>query len=132
MSRSALRLSLCLAIALFAGCANGPFKDLPVPFLKDEAKTLLDEGVRDYEDGNYRQAGRKIKGALDEGLRTKGDRATAHKYLAFINCVSNREIQCREEFRQAFEVDPRFDLTAAEAGHPIWGPVFRSVKLGAL
>lgn len=131
MIRTALRLSFCLIVLLAAGCASGPFKDLPNPFVKDEGKALLDEGIRDYEDGNYRQAGRKIKGALDEGLRAKSDRVTAHKYLAFINCVSNREIQCREEFKQAFEIDPRFDLTAAEAGHPIWGPVFRSVKLGS-
>lgn len=132
MIRTALRLGLCLVVLLAAGCASGPFKDLPNPFAKDEGKALLEEGLREYEDGNYRTAGRKIKAALDEGLRARADRVTAHKYLAFINCVSNREIQCREEFRVAFEIDPRFDLTAAEAGHPIWGPVFRSVKERAL
>jgi hypothetical protein len=25
-------------------------------------------------------------------------------------------------------VDPAFSLTAAEAGHPSWGPVFRKLK----
>jgi Tfp pilus assembly protein PilF len=128
MIRTALRLSLCFVLLLGAGCANGPFQDLPYPTAKGGASALLEEGIRDYDDGNYRQASRKIKAALDEGLSSKQDRVTAHKYLAFISCVSNREIQCREEFRQAFEIDPRFDLTAAEAGHPIWGPVFRSVK----
>ena len=128
MIRISLRLSLCLVLLLGEGCANGPFQDLPYPTAKGGASALLAEGIRDYDDGNYRQAGRKIKAALDEGLSSKPDRVTAHKYLAFISCVSNREIQCREEFRQAFEIDPRFDLTAAEAGHPIWGPVFRSVK----
>jgi Tfp pilus assembly protein PilF len=128
MIRLALRLSLCLLLLLGAGCANGPFQDLPYPTTKGGASKLLEEGIRDYDDGNYRQASRKIKAALDEGLSSKQDRVTAHKYLAFISCVSNREIQCREEFRLAVEIDPRFDLTAAEAGHPIWGPVFRSVK----
>jgi len=25
-------------------------------------------------------------------------------------------------------VDPTMDLAPAEAGHPIWGPIFRAVK----
>jgi len=25
-------------------------------------------------------------------------------------------------------LNPSFDLTPAEAGHPVWGPVFRSAK----
>ena len=40
----------------------------------------------------------------------------------------SRTSACRAEFRKAFEADPAFDLTPAEAGHPMWGPVFRSVK----
>jgi Tfp pilus assembly protein PilF len=129
MSRLLVRLGLALLVTLASGCASGPFKDFPKPYLiGDGGKELLEDGVRDYEDGNYRQAGRKIKTALDDGLRSKTDRVTAHKYLAFINCASNREIQCREEFRQAIDIDPRFDLTGAESGHPVWGPVFRSVK----
>jgi hypothetical protein len=42
--------------------------------------------------------------------------------------VSKRTGECRTQFRRAFEADPAFDLTPAEAGHPTWGPVFRSVK----
>jgi hypothetical protein len=36
--------------------------------------------------------------------------------------------QCRDEFRKALDLDPSFDLRENEAGHPIWGPAFRSVK----
>lgn len=131
------RLLLAAAALLaLAGCANGPFKDLPNPF-KDvhnpfaasKGKALLEDGIHDYEDGQYRSSARKLKSAIDEGLRP-GERVTAHKYLAFISCVSNRVIQCREEFRAALGIDPRFELSAAEAGHPTWGPVFRSVKAG--
>ena len=32
------------------------------------------------------------------------------------------------QYEKALEVDPKFDLGPAEAGHPIWGPVFRNVK----
>ncbi|NJR71713.1 MAG: TssQ family T6SS-associated lipoprotein [Gammaproteobacteria bacterium] len=48
--------------------------------------------------------------------------------MAFIHCVANRELNCKEEFEKAFALDPKFDLSAAEAGHPIWGAAFRNVK----
>ena len=56
------------------------------------------------------------------------ERASAHKHLAFIHCASSRERQCRDEFRRALAVDPSLELDAAEAGHPVWGPIFRQVK----
>ena len=54
----------------------------------------------------------------------------AHKYLAFIDCVSERIPACRDEFRKALRIDPGMELSTAEAGHPIWGPVFYAVKAG--
>jgi len=27
-------------------------------------------------------------------------------------------------------VDPGLELAPAEAGHPVWGPIFRSLKAG--
>jgi len=50
------------------------------------------------------------------------DRVTAHKYLAFIYCVSDKKKQCREQFKEAMEIDSDFELSPSEAGHPIWGP----------
>jgi hypothetical protein len=91
----------------------------------------LERAVRSYEEGAYRNAARQFQVALDLGLRTKIDQANAHKYLAFIGCVSGREKACRDEFRKALEADPGFELAPAEMGHPIWGPVFRSVKAEA-
>ena len=61
---------------------------------------------------------------------TDKERADAHKYLAFIHCSSNRERQCRDEFRKALAVDPALELAPAERGHPVWGPIFRSLKWG--
>jgi hypothetical protein len=88
----------------------------------------LERAVKSYEDGAYRNAARQFRAALDLGLDAGSDQARAHKYLAFITCVSGREKSCRDEFRKAFDADPSFNLAAAEVGHPIWGPVFRSVK----
>jgi hypothetical protein len=57
-------------------------------------------------------------------------RANAHKHLAFIHCSWNQERECRDEFRKALAVDPTLELAPAEAGHPVWGPIFRSLKAG--
>jgi hypothetical protein len=93
-------------------------------------KSVVDlrKGIASYEDGDYKNAAKAFRAALDGGLPTGAERASAHKYLAFMACVANRRVTCRNEFRSAFAADPRFDLAPAEAGHPTWGPVFRSVK----
>jgi Flp pilus assembly protein TadD len=88
----------------------------------------LEKGIKSYEDGQYKVATKEMQSALDLGLAARSDQAKAHRYLAFINCVSGRPNGCRDEFRKAFAADPNFDLTPAEAG---WGPVFRSVKTAA-
>ena len=91
----------------------------------------LVKGIKSYEDGDYRAAARQLEAALNFGLSAHTDQAKAHKYLAFINCASSRDRACRDEFSKALGADPKFDLEPAEAGHPIWGPVYRAVKAEA-
>lgn len=120
--RSAL---LILAIVLVAGCQSGPFKDFLTT--RHAGTGYLEEGVHNYEDGNYKAARRRLQFALEEGL-DRAERVKAHKYLAFIACVSSQPMTCREEFSIALELDPKFELGPAEAGHPIWGPAFKAAK----
>lgn len=89
---------------------------------------MLERAVKNYEEGGYKSAAKQFKTALGLGLDSDHDQAKAYKYLAFINCASGREKSCRDEFRKALHADPNFHLEPAEAGHPIWGPVYRSVK----
>jgi len=89
----------------------------------------LSAGLKQYEEGDYEASAKNLQGAIDLGVPEK-ERANAHKHLAFIHCASNRERQCRDEFRKALVIDPALDLAPAEAGHPVWGPVFRSLKAG--
>jgi Tfp pilus assembly protein PilF len=117
-------LLVALMLAALGGCASNPFKDL----LQSKGEPVLAAGIQSYEDGKYDEASKALQSALDLGL-SKGDQVRAHKYLAFIHCTSAREKQCRDEFRKALDIDPSLELAPAEAGHPIWGPVFRSVKL---
>jgi hypothetical protein len=111
--------------------APDPAAARPVEPVLGLAEQELVKGIRSYEDGDYKSAARQLQAALNFGLAGRAEQVKAHKYLAFINCVSSRIPACRDEFRRAFALDPQFELEPAEAGHPIWGPVFRSVKAEA-
>ena len=87
----------------------------------------LSAGLKQYEEGNYAESAKNLQGAIELGVEDK-ERANAHKHLAFIHCASNRQQQCRDEFRKALAIDPALELAPAEAGHPVWGPIFRSLK----
>ncbi len=118
-------LMLIIVAVLVAGCQTGWFKDFGIS--RNAGNSYLEEGIQNYEEGNYRVAKRRLQLGLEEGL-SRPDRVKAHKYLAFIACVSSQQLTCREEFAIALELDPNFELAPAEAGHPIWGPMFKNVK----
>ncbi len=134
---AALRLSGAIAfVAALAGCAQMQPAEAPKPVapqitedtLRVRAKEQLATGVKLYETGDFDGAARSLQASLDHGLLEKSDQGRARKYLAFIHCVAGREAACAAEFRKAFEIDPAFALTPAEDGHPIWGPVYRTVR----
>ena len=112
-----------LVALIIGGCANLPMSG----YQRLSGEPYYWQGIAFYEEGNYRAASRRLLFALEEGLPV-AERVQAHKYLAFIACVSGRQLTCREEFAIALKLDPSFELDEAESGHPIWGPVFRSAK----
>lgn len=91
------------------------------------ARQALAAGIRIYEDGQYAAAAKRLKAAIALGL-TPPDEVAARKHLAFVHCIARRRTQCRNEFRLAMAIDPAFELGPAEAGHPLWGTVFRDLK----
>ncbi|HEY6897804.1 MAG TPA: TssQ family T6SS-associated lipoprotein [Rhodocyclaceae bacterium] len=108
-------------IGALAGCAGG------VKVFESKAGQALSAGIEDYNEGRYAEAVKTLQSALDQGLGVS-DQVKAHKYLAFTHCVSGKERLCRDEFKKALEINPNLELEPAEAGHPIWGPVFRAAK----
>jgi Tfp pilus assembly protein PilF len=98
-------------------------------FLSLSGGSAFSVGLKQYEAGEYTESAKNLQGAISLGLPER-QRADAHKYLAFIHCSSNRERQCRDEFRKALAIDPALELAPAETGHPVWGPIFRSLKAG--
>jgi Tfp pilus assembly protein PilF len=126
-------LTILAAAAALSGCGTEPVRQLqeilnPI-FNFNNGQPALAAGLKHYEEGRYAESLKSLQSALGQGL-TGGDRVTAHKHVAFIHCASNRERACRDEFRKALKVNPGMELAPAEAGHPIWGPAFRSVKAG--
>jgi hypothetical protein len=132
-----MRYTAIAATLLAAACAEMPRLGEPQKpaapqitesSLRERAQQQLADGVKQYDAGEYDNAVKNLTSSLEHGLLSKAEQARARKYLAFSHCVSGREILCRDEFRKAFEIYPEFALTAAEDGHPIWGPVYRNVR----
>jgi hypothetical protein len=98
-------------------------------FGKDQVEQKLEIAVKEYEDGNYVTSMNALETVLATKTASRAQKIRANKYMAFISCISSHEKSCREYFKNILEISPDFNLSAAEAGHPIWGPVFQSVKM---
>jgi Tfp pilus assembly protein PilF len=122
---------VCACAALLAGCAAPkPPPPPPAPtglaeLMERPAERALVEGIRAYDDGQYKQAEVALRRALSAGLASPRDKATAHKLLAFIACTSERVSECEASFRAARAADPAFVLSRAETGHPLWSPAYQ-------
>ena len=127
LRRAALALASAAGVFL-AACVQPP--PAPVGLLdvssRPAEKALLD-GLKAYDDAQYGPAELDFRQAIALGLASRKDRAEAHKRLAFIACAAARLADCEAEFRLARQADPAFALDRAEAGHPVWGPVYRKV-----
>jgi hypothetical protein len=89
----------------------------------------LKDGIALYNNGEYNAAISKLLGSPEiTKSKSKAVKVEALKYAAFSYCVTSRAQLCRQQFDRALKLDPSFDLTPAERGHPIWGPVFSSAK----
>lgn len=138
IARLTRRWAVACAVLVLAGCSTPLFKGAssptPAPAERDRrpaervvgpGEAELAQGTKLYQAGQYGPAEAQLKKALQEGLPNGADRANAHKYLAFIYCTSAREALCWSAFKAARQADPAFALSKAEAGHPMWGPVYR-------
>ena len=126
MIRAAILGGVVLALS---ACSSAPMRELQQLLWSSKGDGAFATGMRQYENGQYVESARNLQAAVDLGLPA-GQRARAHKHLAFIHCASGRERLCREDFRKALAIEPKMDLTAAEAGHPVWGPTWRALKGG--
>lgn len=119
---------LAIVAFLLAACVQPPVAPVGLTDVAERpAEKALLAGLRAYDDGQYAEAEKQLTAALQAGLPSVKDRAAARKYLAFIFCTSNRPAECEASFRAARQADPTFALTKSEAGHPVWGPVYKRI-----
>jgi tetratricopeptide (TPR) repeat protein len=93
-----------------------------------EAQTRYQQGLARYRDNRFEIALGDLNAAMSSGHLNLADEINARKHMAFIHCASNREAQCREQFQAILRDNPDFNLAPNEASHPLWGPVWRSIK----
>ena len=87
----------------------------------------LRDGIRMFNEGDFNGAIRRLS-QRDVNNGPLATRLTALKYQAFSYCVTARPAPCRQAFDRALRLDPGFDLSPGEHGHPLWGPVFTKAK----
>ena len=128
-------IAMLIALLAVAGCVAPPpaaVVSAPEELIRkqriERAELSLASGLKQYDAGVYTDAMGNLLIALDSGVLSPPQQLSARKHMAFIQCVNNRELACKEEFEKAFLLDPKFELSPAEAGHPTWGPIFRLVK----
>lgn len=131
MKNFVLKIKLIIAICLsvltigLSGCATKP---TPAPQLT-AAQVKVEAGKSHFHSGEYGSAESDF---LDASIWS-GDtlsKVESLKYLAFIYCVTERVTLCRHSFYKALQLDPGFELTAAESTHPLWGPEFIVAQSG--
>lgn len=123
-----------------ATAATAPVKTAPPPAIerRDAAATSVEPavspaqqsltaGIDAYNRGDYKTAIKRLTAPEMAGA-DKSAQLAAHKYAAFSYCVTKRQKQCRQQFANAFRLDPTFDLAAGEKGHPLWAPAFEFAK----
>ncbi|WP_175717235.1 TssQ family T6SS-associated lipoprotein [Burkholderia anthina] len=102
------------------GCSTSP--------TQSAARAALDNARAAYGAGDYGRTIAILSRAKEIDGADTDTQVAAHKLLAFSYCVTNRITQCRAEFSKILDLNPRFDLSPAEKGHPIWGPAFEFAR----
>jgi tetratricopeptide (TPR) repeat protein len=119
------------AIALFlTACSHFrmPATDGQPAFFRSDAQVLYQQALVEYQESRFDAALVDFGAAALSGNLNSAEEINARKHIAFIHCSSGRESPCREQFQAILKAEPKFELAANEASHPVWGPVWRSVR----
>lgn len=96
------------------------------------AQRAADETLQAAQDafasGDYARTIKLLRNSDTVDAADRRTQVDAHKLIAFSYCVTGRVALCRVEFEKALRLDPKFELSNAEKGHPIWGPAFEAAR----
>jgi hypothetical protein len=96
---------------------------------RSPAELALAEGVDIYNQGNnYPGAIKRLQEAKKLAADSVYIQLDADKYTAFAYCVTGRRVLCRQHFVLVLSKDSSYELSGAEATHPVWGPTFKEAK----
>ena len=126
-----MKRTLLICALLLSACNTLPQRAAPVVDhnkIWQTSRLALDQGRYAYEQGDFERASLWLNESLDLKLSSVGETVEAHKLLAFIACSRAEMDDCRAHFRSVLALAPGFELAKAEAGHPMWGPVFIEEK----
>lgn len=104
--------------------ANSSCQDVPdaagAERTASPGRPMLGQGIALFDAKNFKQAERALQSALFAGLPDSQERASAHKYLAFVSCSNSEWARCEAEFDSAFSARPSFALDAYEIQNTPW------------
>jgi PEGA domain len=83
-------------------------------------RPMLGQGIALFDAKDFKQAERALQSALFAGLPDRRERASAHKYLAFVSCSQSEWSRCEADFDSAFAALPTFALEPYEMQNTPW------------
>ena len=94
---------------------------------------MLADGLREVRRRRVRRARRSSSRPRSrKGFKDKADQVQRDEVpRVHATACENKYHDCRAEFIKIYDVDPDFDLTPAEAGHPSWTKTFAAAKVQA-
>ncbi len=96
-----------------------------------QKEMALAEALNIYAEGRYDDAVVWLTPLVAAPELALSAQVKIQKFMAFSHCAMNRLRQCRQHFDTALELDPTFQLTEAEKGHPMWGREFINARNAA-
>ena len=129
MQKRTIKLLALALVVMVTACAE--FPQIPgVGWLQSspEAQLRYEKGLEHYRDKAFDLARGDLEAAIASGGLKSSSMVNAHKHLAFVHCLNNREVPCRQQFQSILKIEPDFDLAPNEASHPSWGPIWLSLK----
>jgi hypothetical protein len=129
--KNLVRISPLFLATLLTSCATEPESAIPPTREtppRQAAQYQLQQVREAYDAGRYGEVIRTVSTSEDLNTAQAAVRIEALKLQAFSYCTSNYRQLCQDAFSRILAIDSSFDLTAAERGHPVWGPAFRDAK----
>jgi hypothetical protein len=129
MRSSSLRFIVFGAMAVLTACAAPRQTAEPLPSAPTAAQEAALQAVQGmYKAGRYGDVVREVARSQDLNEAPPALRVQAMKLRAFSYCLSKYRVLCQEEFGRILKIDPAFELSPTEQGHPLWGPAYRAAR----